>query len=100
MPVLVAIDPKELALLAQLRAELQSLGTKTAWEMLGISQGADLATAKAAFHQASKRYHPHLYARYADPEIKMVVTELFIAHKRAYTTLIKSGKGARVQRHA
>jgi DnaJ-class molecular chaperone len=94
------VDPAELALLAKLRAELQGLSEKTAWELLGISQGADAAQCKAAFHQASKRYHPHLFARYADPEIKQVVTELFIAHKRAYTTLIKSGKGTRAQRPA
>jgi hypothetical protein len=85
----------ELKLLDELRAELAAVQTKTPWAILGVSQGADAAEAKAAFHRASKRYHPHLYARYAHPAIQQVVTELFIAHKRAFTTLTKSGRGAR-----
>lgn len=85
----------ELKLLDELRAELASVQAKTPWAILGVSQGADAIEAKAAFHRASKRYHPHLFARYAHPAIQQVVTELFIAHKRAFTTLTKSGRGAR-----
>jgi hypothetical protein len=40
-----------------------------------------------------------LFARYAHPEIKNVVTELFIAHKRAFTTMTKLNKGTRATRH-
>lgn len=87
-----AFDPQELALLNQLKQELALVEEKTAWALLGVSQGADAARVKAAFFQAAKRYHPHLYARYAHPEIKRVVTELFIAHKRAYTTMTKLNK--------
>jgi hypothetical protein len=91
-------DPAELTLLAALQVELEQLAPKTTWAVLGVSQGADHTAVKAAFFQASKRYHPHLYARYAHPEIKRVVTELFIAHKRAYTTLLKPGKSLRASR--
>jgi hypothetical protein len=89
------IDPAELAMLEKLQAELRALDAKTPWAVLGISQGSDLGAAKCAFFAASKRYHPHLYARYRAAEIKTVVTELFIAHKRAYTTLVKSSKSVR-----
>jgi hypothetical protein len=94
-PAATGSNQDELELLDALRAELAAVQTKTPWAILGVSQGADAAEAKAAFHRASKRYHPHLYARYAHPAIQQVVTELFIAHKRAFTTLTKSGRGAR-----
>jgi hypothetical protein len=87
-----AFDPKEVALLEQLKQELAQVDEKTAWAVLGVSQGADAERVKAAFFQAAKRYHPHLFARYAHPEIKRVVTELFIAHKRAFTTMTKLNK--------
>jgi hypothetical protein len=89
------ISPEEQELLQKLRAELQACANQTPWAILAISQGADAAQAKAAYFAASKRYHPHLYAHYPTPEIKQVVTELFIVHKRAYTTLLKSGKPSR-----
>jgi hypothetical protein len=92
-------DPAELELLELLKAELEQLDEKTAWAVLGVSQGADASTAKRAFFDASKRYHPHLFARYAHPEIKRVVTELFIAHKRAFTTMTKVTKSTRTTRH-
>jgi DnaJ-class molecular chaperone len=63
--------------------------------VLGISQGADPASAREAFFAASKRYHPHIYARYALPEIKDVVTQLFIAYKRAFTSMTKTGRSTR-----
>lgn len=91
-------DPMELALLGRLRGELSELEDKTPWAVLGVSQGAEPSTIKAAFFQASKRYHPHLYARYRHPEIKRVVTNLFIAHKRAYTTMTKVKKSSRTGR--
>jgi hypothetical protein len=83
-------DLREREVLAKLEAELRALEGKTAWAILGLSQGADADEIKRAFFDASKRYHPHLFARYAEPEIKRVVTELFIAHKRAYGTMQKS----------
>jgi Tfp pilus assembly protein PilZ len=86
------IDPKERELLERLRAELAALQSQPPWTVLGISQGSDAATAHQAFLAASKRYHPHVYARYALPEIKDTVTQLFIACKRAYTTLTKTSR--------
>jgi hypothetical protein len=94
-PAAVVVTPQERAMLEQLRAQQQALGGKTPWEVLGISQGADPEQAKRAFFAASKRYHPHLFARWNDPEIKRIVTELFIAHKRAYTSLERTNKGPR-----
>ena len=91
-PAQPAFDPREVALLEQLKQELAQVADKTSWAVLGVSQGADPEKLKEAFFQASKRYHPHLYARYAHPEIKRVVTELFIAHKRAFTTMTKLNK--------
>ena len=82
-------DRAEISLLEQLQKQREQLCGKPAWSVLGVSQGADLAEIKAAFFHASKRYHPHLFARYAHPDIKRVVTELFIAHKRAYTSMRK-----------
>jgi hypothetical protein len=89
-----AIDPNEELMLDRLRSELRDTEARTPWAVLGISQGADSAQAKKAFFDASKRYHPHLYARYATPAIKQVVTDLFIAHKRAYTTMLKTAQRA------
>jgi hypothetical protein len=94
-PSATAIDPREQTVLDKLRVEVRALDAKTPWGILGVSQGADLVEAKLAFFDASKRYHPHLFARYAAPEIKALVTQLFIAHKRAYDTLRKSGKPQR-----
>jgi Tfp pilus assembly protein PilZ len=90
-----AIDPKEQQLLTSLKAELATVESQPPWAVLGISQGADQAAARTAFFAASKRYHPHSYARYALPEIKMVVTKLFIVYKRAFTTMTKTGRGGR-----
>jgi PilZ domain len=87
-----AADSKERELLAQLKAELARVESQPPWTVLGISQSADLATAREAFFAASKRYHPHAYARYALPEIKTVVTQLFIVYKKAFAALTKSGR--------
>lgn len=91
-------DAEELSVVARLTGELGELAAKTPWSVLGVSQGADASELKSAFFAASKRYHPHLFARYAHPEIKRLSTELFIAHKRAYTTLLKSAKSGRMSR--
>ena len=88
-------DPKERELLATLQAELVQVQSQPPWTVLGISQGADDAAARSAFFAASKRYHPHAFARYAMPEIKAVVTQLFIVYKRAFTTMTKTGRGGR-----
>lgn len=94
-PAAAPLDPAEVALVERLKVELKQIDEKTAWAVLGVSQGADAPTIKKAFYDASKRYHPHLFARYAHPEIKRVVTELFIAHKRAFTTMTKLNKSTR-----
>jgi hypothetical protein len=94
------VDPKERELLARLKAELVSVESQPPWTVLGISQSADLAAAREAFFAASKRYHPHAYARYALPEIKAVVTQLFIVYKKAFTALTRSGRNGRNGRAA
>jgi hypothetical protein len=88
-----AQDEREL--LATLEVELAAVESQPPWTVLGISQGADEATARTAFFAASKRYHPHAFARYALPEIKTVVTKLFIVYKRAFTTMTKTARGGR-----
>ncbi len=80
---------EECALLMKLEEELRSLANKTPWAVLGVTQGSTHDEIKTAFFAASKRYHPHLFSRYQMPEIKRTVTELFIAHKRAYSSLEK-----------
>ncbi|HEX2676645.1 MAG TPA: PilZ domain-containing protein [Polyangiales bacterium] len=83
-------DPVERDVLAKLGAELRALANKAPWQVLGVAQDCDAETLKQAFFQASKRYHPHQYAKYRHPKINPIVTELFIAHKRAYTSLTKA----------
>jgi curved DNA-binding protein CbpA len=73
--------------LDQLTCELAGLQHKAPWEILGLTAGADGAQARAAYLLLSKRYHPHVYAHLDSPEVSRAATELFIAHKRAYTTL-------------
>ena len=90
-----AIDPREHEVLERLRSELAGLQSQPPWSVLGISQGAEQNCAREAFFAASKRYHPHVYARYTLPEIKDVVTQLFIAYKRAFTSMTKTGRSPR-----
>ena len=85
-----APDPAESALLVKLREELRALSGKAPWAVLGISQGSEPAVAKEAYFAASKRYHPHQFSRYKLPEIKQLVTELFIAHKRAFDAMSRA----------
>jgi len=82
-------------MLARLRGELATLERQPPWTVLGISQGAEQEAAREAFFSASKRYHPHLYARYALSEIKEVTTQIFILYKRAFTTMTKTARGGR-----
>jgi hypothetical protein len=78
------------SVLPKLRADLRLLDHKPPWGVLGIAQGSSMDQAKAAFFDASKRYHPHLYSRHGSAEITRLVTELFIAHKRAYDMILKA----------
>jgi tetratricopeptide (TPR) repeat protein len=73
--------------LDQLERDLAALQNKAPWEVLGLTASADAAQARQAYLTLSKRYHPHVYAHLDSPEISRAATELFIAHKRAYTTL-------------
>ena len=74
---------------AELRNELTKLQGKTAWTALGIEADAPLLNAKEAFLAASKRFHPHKFARHNSAEITKLATEVFIAYKRAYDVLTK-----------
>jgi tetratricopeptide (TPR) repeat protein len=80
---------EERKLLAKLQGQLRELPSAP-WSVLGVPQDADFETAQRAFFTASKRYHPHLFSRYELPEIKTTVTELFIAHKRAFSVFDKA----------
>jgi hypothetical protein len=88
-------EAQEQLVLRELQAELARLEPLPAWSVLGISQGDDLDCARNAFFAASKRYHPHLYARYARPEIKDTVTRLFIVYKQAFSQMTRSARGLR-----
>jgi tetratricopeptide (TPR) repeat protein len=73
--------------LDELERDLSALQTKPPWAALGVEQNAGAAELRAAYLALSKRYHPHVYAHLDSPEITRAATELFIAHKRAYTLL-------------
>jgi hypothetical protein len=75
------------SMLARLERELVDIEGKTPWDLLGIAQNADPETARRAFLALCKRYHPHTYARFDSAEVSRMATQLFIAHKRAYTKL-------------
>jgi hypothetical protein len=72
-------------MLARLEQELVDIAGKAPWELLGVDQHADPETARAAFLEVCKRYHPHTYARFDSVDVSRIATQLFIAHKRAYT---------------
>jgi hypothetical protein len=77
-------------MLARLERELRAIEGKSPWALLGIDPSADRATMHTAFLKLCKRYHPHAFARFDSPEISRMATQLFIAHKRAYTKLTAS----------
>jgi len=83
-------DPAQLKQIGtELRAELTKLQGKTAWTALGLEADAPLESAKEAFLQISKRFHPHKFARHNSHEITKLATEVFIAYKRSYSVLTK-----------
>jgi len=73
--------------LSRLRGELDLLQGRAPWEVLGLTADAQPDAARQAFLAASKRYHPHVFARFDCPEITATATELFIAHQRAVKRL-------------
>jgi Tfp pilus assembly protein PilZ len=91
------VSAEERSMLDKLQGELKTLAGKPPWETLGISQGATSDEARAAFFAASKRYHPHLFSRYQMPDIKRVVTDLFITHKRAYDSMLRKPTARQTQ---
>jgi len=86
-PTTTAVELKQIA--SDLRAELAKLQGKTAWTALGLEPDAPLDGAKEAFLRASKRFHPHKYARHNSDEVTKLATEVFIAYKRSYSVLTK-----------
>ncbi|MFI5309400.1 MAG: hypothetical protein ACHQ53_18740 [Polyangiales bacterium] len=79
--------------LDRLRGELELLSGRAPWEVLGVVASATPETVRGAFLAASKRYHPHVFARFDCHEISAAATELFIAHKRA----VKRMRGEKTQ---
>jgi hypothetical protein len=77
-------------MIARLERELIAIEGKSPWTLLGVEPSADRATTHTAFLAICKRYHPHAFARFDCPEISRMATQLFIAHKRAYTKLTSS----------
>ncbi|OGR13050.1 MAG: hypothetical protein A2341_08320 [Deltaproteobacteria bacterium RIFOXYB12_FULL_58_9] len=79
--------PNEDDVLQRLGGELASLKEKDCFGVLGLDSNADAPQTRAAFLRVSKEYHPDLYARYADREIRAVATEVFIILKQSYSKL-------------
>jgi hypothetical protein len=77
-------------MIARLERELVAIEGKSPWALLGVEPNADLQTTHSAFLKLCKRYHPHAFARFDCAEISQMATQLFIAHKRAYTKLTSS----------
>ncbi|MDD9933530.1 MAG: hypothetical protein OXT09_08005 [Myxococcales bacterium] len=84
------MDPEARQTLKHLERELDSVRSGSPWAILGIDSGSHAEKAREAYFTASKRYHPHKYARFDSDEITSVVTEIFIAHKRAYATIMRT----------
>ncbi len=86
-PATKALAAERARTLKQLERELAALREKTPCAILGIAPDAGPEAARHAFLLASKRVHPHVYARLDSPQISALATEIFIAHKRALTKL-------------
>jgi len=86
-PTTTSAELKQIA--GELRAELAKLQGKTAWTTLGVDADSPLDGAKEAFLRASKRFHPHKFARHNSAEITKLATEVFITYKRSYSVLTK-----------
>lgn len=82
------------ATLQRLRSELEKLPTRSPSAVLGLEPTADAETARNAFLEISKRCHPHVYARFDSAEINTAATDLFIAYKRAYSTVRANTRSA------
>jgi hypothetical protein len=81
------ISPEAQNLVRRMREELDELSKAPPWRVLDVESTCSAAQAKTAFFSASKQFHPHLFARHNCPELDQLVTELFILHKRAFTSL-------------
>lgn len=77
----------EKEVLQRLRSELAALSDLGDFAVLGLDEEADKSAIREAYFKFSKRYHPDLFARYGDPEIRKAVTEIFIRMKQAYDRL-------------
>ena len=82
------------ATLQRLRSEFEKLPTRSPSAVLGLEPTADAETARNAFLEISKRCHPHVYARFDSTEINTAATDLFIAYKRAYSTVRANTRSA------
>lgn len=91
-PAPQAPDPRILATLAELERTLRDLRVRPAWDVLGIERDATPEVAREAYLEASRRYHPHRFARYGSAALAKVATELFIAHQQAYRALSRTSK--------
>jgi hypothetical protein len=69
---------EEVAALSDLRLVLDTMIQQDDFAMLGIAEGSTTEAATSAFLELTKRYHPDLFARYEDPAIKQMATEIFV----------------------
>ena len=73
----------------EIHAMLDRDAQRAAWRVLGVAADASVKEAKRAFLALAKQHHPHVYARYKDPQINEAATRLFIMHKKAYSAFCK-----------
>lgn len=90
------------AVKAQLERELQRLRAGDAFAALGVAQSASSDEIRAAFLQATKRYHPNRFARHGR-DVGRLANEVFLLIKEAYQelrgeTLRSSGHVRRLSR--
>lgn len=91
-PVDPALERLRKQTLSDLHEHLSQIQNRAPWMVLGVDADASADASRSAFLSLSKRYHPHLYARYDSREISQAATDIFIATKRAYTTMSKCSK--------
>jgi tetratricopeptide (TPR) repeat protein len=73
---------------AEIDERLESLGTLDHYALLGVTQRADAAAIKAAYHRAAKTYHPDALARAGlDAEMRQRANRVFAEIGKAHAAL-------------
>src|ERR1700733_9230580 len=82
-----AVASAELALIAALMSEAESLRKLNPFLVLGVGYEASDADVRAAFGELTKRYHPDRFARYQSTKLRQIAAEIFILIRDAYRRL-------------